>query len=106
MRARSADANLSSLSGGNQQKVLIGSAIRAEPTVLLVDEPTQGVDVGARADIHTLIKGAIAERGCVVAQLAGAEITELAIASQMEQDPGRAAGSPLAAHDADRKVVR
>jgi ribose transport system ATP-binding protein len=131
VRARSADANLGSLSGGNQQKVLVGSALRAEPTVLLVDEPTQGVDVGARADIHVLIKNAIAERGCavvvssdleelvdlcdrvlvlvggrIVAELTGAEITELAIASQMEQDPGRAAGSPPASEDADRKVVR
>lgn len=131
VRARSADANLSSLSGGNQQKVLIGAAIRAEPTVLLVDEPTQGVDVGARADIHTLIKGAIAERGCamvvssdleelvdlcdrvlvlvagrIVAQLAGPEITELAMASQMEQDPAQAAGTAPTSQDADRKVVR
>jgi ribose transport system ATP-binding protein len=131
VRARSADANLSSLSGGNQQKVLIGAAIRAEPAVLLVDEPTQGVDVGARADIHTLIKGAIARRGCalvvssdleelvdlcdrvlvlvggrIVAQLAGPEITELAMASQMEQDPALAPGAAATSQDADRKVVR
>jgi ribose transport system ATP-binding protein len=131
VRARSADANLSSLSGGTQQKVLIGAAIRAEPTVLLVDEPTQGVDVGARADIHTLIKGAIADRGCamvvssdleelvdlcdrvlvlvagrIVAQLVGPEITELAMASQMEQDPAQAAGTAPTSQDADRKVVR
>ena len=131
VRARSAEASLASLSGGNQQKVLIGAAIRSEPTVLLVDEPTQGVDVGARADIHALIKDAVAKRGCalvvssdleemvdvcdrvlvlvagrVVAELAGAEITELAMASQMEQDPAGTASATPATRDADRKVVR
>jgi ribose transport system ATP-binding protein len=115
VHARSADASLNSLSGGNQQKVLVGAAIRSGPTVLLVDEPTQGVDVGARADIHALIKRAISARGCavvvssdleevvdlcdrvlilaggrIVTQLAGDEITELAIASQMERGSGSA----------------
>jgi len=110
VRAPSADAPLNSLSGGNQQKVLVGAAIRSEPSVLLIDEPTQGVDVGARADIHAHIKQAVSRRGCavvvssdleevvdlcdrvlilaggrIVTQLAGAEITELALASQMEQ---------------------
>jgi len=110
VRAPSADAPLNSLSGGNQQKVLVGAAIRSEPAVLLIDEPTQGVDVGARADIHAHIKQAVSRRGCavvvssdleevvdlcdrvlilaggrMVTQLVGEEITELAIASQMEQ---------------------
>jgi ribose transport system ATP-binding protein len=110
VRAPSADAALSSLSGGNQQKVLVGAAIRSEPAVLLIDEPTQGVDVGARADIHAHIKRAISGRGCavvvssdleeivdlcdrvlilvggrIVTQLIGEEITELAMAGQMEQ---------------------
>jgi len=44
-----------SLSGGNQQKVIVGRWLRMEPRVLLLDEPTQGVDIAAKADIHRLV---------------------------------------------------
>lgn len=65
IKAESPRANLSSLSGGNQQKVALAKWLRREPTLLLLHEPTQGVDVGARAEIHGIIKDA-ATRGMSV----------------------------------------
>lgn len=65
VRAASLEAPVSSLSGGNQQKVLFGREIAAEPKVLLVDEPTSGVDVGARTEIYQRLR-ALADQGLAV----------------------------------------
>ena len=55
VKAAGPDAPIGSLSGGNQQKVVLGKALLTEPRVLLLDEPTRGIDVGAKADIFELI---------------------------------------------------
>ena len=55
LQARSAEQPVSELSGGNQQKVLIGRWLLCDPDVFLVDEPTRGIDVGARAQVHRLL---------------------------------------------------
>jgi ABC-type sugar transport system ATPase subunit len=58
---RGTDAPITSLSGGNQQKVLVGRALRTAPRVLVLDDPTQGIDVGARAQIHGVIEKCAAD---------------------------------------------
>ena len=55
VKAASIEHNGFSLSGGNQQKVVLAKWIMANPRVLILDEPTRGVDVGAKSDIHTLM---------------------------------------------------
>ncbi len=56
VKAASLDSGISSLSGGNQQKVMVARALLSEPILLLADEPTQGVDVGARAEIYGILR--------------------------------------------------
>jgi rhamnose transport system ATP-binding protein len=56
---------VSSLSGGNQQKVALGRWLITRPSVLILDEPTQGIDVGAKSEIHTLMTE-LAERGVAI----------------------------------------
>ncbi|NJM41235.1 MAG: sugar ABC transporter ATP-binding protein [Anaerolineae bacterium] len=53
---------ITSLSGGNQQKVVVGKALLTSPKVLLLDEPTRGIDVGAKAEIFHIMHG-LAEKG-------------------------------------------
>ena len=54
--------NVRSLSGGNQQKVVVGKALLASPKVLLMDEPTRGIDVAAKADLFQIMSE-LASRG-------------------------------------------
>lgn len=65
IKARSMDADVSTLSGGNQQKVVLAKWFQADGDLIILDEPTRGVDVGAKVEIYTLINQ-LAERGKAV----------------------------------------
>ena len=55
VKTPSLDALIMNLSGGNQQKVLVGRWLLTDPDILIMDEPTRGIDVGAKSEIHSLI---------------------------------------------------
>jgi ribose transport system ATP-binding protein len=104
VKTPSEETSLAALSGGNQQKVLFARALLGRPRVLLADEPTRGVDAGARIDLYQVMREAAADgravlvlssdavelqglcdrvlvfsRGRIVRELTGAEITEESI---------------------------
>ncbi|MBE2315844.1 sugar ABC transporter ATP-binding protein [Solirubrobacter sp. CPCC 204708] len=74
VKAAGPDAPITSLSGGNQQKVVLGKALLTQPRVLLLDEPTRGIDVGAKADIFGL-----------TTELAGRGVAVLFATSELEE---------------------
>lgn len=58
-------SKVSNLSGGNQQKVLLGRWLATKPEIIILDEPTKGVDIGAKFDIHNMIAD-LAKQGCAI----------------------------------------
>jgi putative multiple sugar transport system ATP-binding protein len=75
IKATSVDNGVNTLSGGNQQKVVLGKWMFTEPDVLILDEPTRGIDVGAKYEIYRLIH-ALADQGKAVV-LVSSELSEL-----------------------------
>jgi len=75
IRASSPDQKVGELSGGNQQKVLLARLLCLEPKVLLLDEPTRGIDVGAKAEVQALVEE-LAQQGLAVV-LISSELGEL-----------------------------
>ena len=101
VKAPSMDADVSALSGGNQQKIVMSRSLLSDPILIIADEPTQGVDVGARAEIYKILRDTagrgipvivnssdtkeleglcdrvyVMSRGHIVSTLEGSEITE------------------------------
>jgi ribose transport system ATP-binding protein len=77
--ASSPEQPAGTLSGGNQQKVVIGKWLLSKPRVFLLDEPTRGIDVGAKAEIYRLIES-LAEQGIAIL-LVSSELPELTLLS-------------------------
>lgn len=66
VRLASLQQPTSSLSGGNQQKVVLAKVLSSQADVLIFDEPTRGIDVGAKAEIHALMRDLVENRGAAV----------------------------------------
>ncbi len=77
IKTASMDTPIANLSGGNQQKVLVGRWLLTEPDILIVDEPTRGIDVGAKSEIHALLS-----------ELAGQGKAIIVISSEMPEVMG------------------
>lgn len=76
------ERGVSTLSGGNQQKVVLAKWLATSPKVLLLDEPTRGVDVGAKADIHTII-GELAAAGVAIVMISSELPEVLAVSDRV-----------------------
>ena len=129
VRAPSLDAEVSSLSGGNQQKVVLARALLSAPLLIIADEPTQGVDVGARAEIYRILREVagsgipvivsssdakeleglcdavvVMSRGRVIETLTGDDVSEARMITAAVRATARAAAAEdLRAHDADAR---
>jgi len=79
VKAARLDAPVGSLSGGNQQKVVLAKWLATEPRVLIVDEPTRGIDVGTKAEVHRLLS-----------QLAADGVAVLMVSSELPEVLGMA----------------
>jgi ABC-type sugar transport system ATPase subunit len=72
------DSVAGQLSGGNQQKVVFAKWLATDPTVMVLDDPTRGVDIGVRAEMHDVVRELAAQgRVVLVASSDLAELTEL-----------------------------
>jgi inositol transport system ATP-binding protein len=75
IKANNTAQSVNTLSGGNQQKIVFGKALLGEPAILILDEPTRGIDVGAKAEIYQLIR-TLANRGKAIL-LVSSDLTEI-----------------------------
>lgn len=104
IRAAGLDQGIRYLSGGNQQKVLLSRWLNAEPSVLILDEPTRGIDVGSKAEIRRLIRRLVAQGLSVI--LISSDLDELlALADRVLVMTRKRVVGTLTAEEATRERV-
>lgn len=105
IKARNIFTRVGMLSGGNQQKVVIAKSLSSDPRIVLLDEPTRGVDVGAKAEIYNIIE-ALVENGVSVVMVSS-ELPELLSISDriMVMREGRMAGIMDAKEATEEKIM-
>ena len=75
IKVKEKEQDVGSLSGGNQQKVLLAKCLASQPSVLIVDEPTRGIDIGSKIEIYSLLRSFAAKGGSVI--LISSELQEV-----------------------------
>lgn len=109
VRPADAERRMVELSGGNQQKVIVGRWLRVKPSVLVLEDPTQGVDIGSKADLHAWIERVAADGTAVL--LCSTDTAELARLSSrvMVLRRGKVectlAGASITAAEIDRRQL-
>jgi ABC-type sugar transport system ATPase subunit len=105
LKCSSPDAGVSSLSGGNQQKVLFAKCLLADPDVLFLDDPARGIDVGAKEDIYRIIAKLASEGKAVI--FVSSELPELLRCCDriMVMKEGRVAATYSAAEATQEKIM-
>jgi rhamnose transport system ATP-binding protein len=94
------------LSGGNQQKVVLGKWLATDPKLLIIDEPTRGIDVGTKAEVHRLMSE-LAERGIGILMISSELPEVLGMADRiLVMHEGRLAGELARAEASEEAVVR
>jgi ABC-type sugar transport system ATPase subunit len=95
------------LSGGNQQKVVLSRWLLMDPKVLIVDEPTRGIDVGAKAEVHSLLHALATQQGTAIV-LISSELPEiLAVADRiLVMHEGRISGELTAQEATEEAILR
>jgi ribose transport system ATP-binding protein len=104
IRGGGPDVDVMSLSGGNQQKVVIARCLRLNPTALILDEPTQGVDIGGVSDIHSLIHAMGKISAVVVSSTDTSELAQLCqdvLVLRRDRAPVQLTGSEVTQHNID-----
>ena len=105
VKTPSQETKIRTLSGGNQQKVILGRWLLTDPTVLLLDEPTRGIDVGAKYEIYQLIID-LAEKGKTVLMVSGEMPELLGVCDRiLVMSGGRLAGEVNAAETTQEEIM-
>jgi rhamnose transport system ATP-binding protein len=104
VKTPSIDAAAGTLSGGNQQKVALARWLATEPKLLILDEPTQGIDVGAKAEIHKLM-GDLAARGLAILMISSELPEVLGMSDRVGVMRGGALVGTLSRADATQERV-
>lgn len=105
IRTPSPHVRIKGLSGGNQQKTIVAKWLSCRPKVLLLDEPTRGIDVGAKAEIHSLIRD-LAQQGLAVVMVSSelAEVMEMSDRVVVMKE-GRVVGELVGSEASEEKVI-
>ncbi len=106
IRARDAAVNAGQLSGGNQQKLMLGKTMEAEPEIIIMDEPTRGIDVGTKEQIYHIIAALAAEGKSII--LISSELQEVIGLSHrvLIMRAGRIAGELSGTEINEEQIVR